>query len=147
MIQYIKKLEQGDVFMGKRWSEKIKDLENAVSRLDEAIKDSKKIELSTLKDGVIQRFEFTLELSWKILKTYLVNEGIDCVNTPKSVVREAYKAGIIKNGEIQIEMIDNRNLTSHIYSQSMADDIYLRITKKYFKELDLLFHFLKEMNF
>ncbi|MGL5230198.1 MAG: HI0074 family nucleotidyltransferase substrate-binding subunit, partial [Cetobacterium sp.] len=86
--------------MGKRWSEKIKDLENAVSRLDEAIKDSKKIELSTLKDGVIQRFEFTLELSWKILKTYLMNEGIDCVNTPKSVVREAYKAGIIKNGEI-----------------------------------------------
>ncbi len=133
--------------MGKRWSEKIKDLENAVSRLDEAIKDSKKIELSTLKDGVIQRFEFTLELSWKILKTYLVNEGIDCVNTPKSVVREAYKAGIIKNGEVWIEMIDDRNLTSHIYSQSMADDIYLRITKKYFKELDLLFHFLKEMNF
>lgn len=133
--------------MGKRWSEKIKDLENAVSRLDEAIKDSKKIELSTLKDGVIQRFEFTLELSWKILKTYLVNEGIDCVNTPKSVVREAYKAGIIKSGEIWIEMIDDRNLTSYIYSQSMADDIYLRITKKYFKELDLLFHFLKEMNF
>lgn len=133
--------------MGKRWSEKIKDLENAVSRLDEAIKDSKKIELSTLKDGVIQRFEFTLELSWKILKTYLVNEGIDCVNTPKSVVREAYKAGIIKNGEVWIEMIDDRNLTSHIYSQSMADDIYLRITKKYFKELELLFHYLKEMNF
>lgn len=133
--------------MGKRWSEKIKDLENAVSRLDEAIKDSKKIELSTLRDGVIQRFEFTLELSWKILKTYLVNEGIDCVNTPKSVVREAYKAGIIKNGEIWIEMIDDRNLTSHIYSQSMADDIYLRITKKYFKELELLFHYLKEMNF
>ncbi|MCX3066770.1 nucleotidyltransferase substrate binding protein [Cetobacterium somerae] len=133
--------------MGKRWSEKIKDLENAVSRLDEAIKDSKKIELSTLKDGVIQRFEFTLELSWKILKTYLVNEGIDCVNTPKSVVREAYKAGIIKNGELWIEMIDDRNLTSHIYSQSMADDIYLRITKKYFKELELLFYYLKEMNF
>lgn len=133
--------------MGKRWNEKIKDLENAVSRLDEAIKDSKKIELSTLKDGVIQRFEFTLELSWKILKTYLMNEGIDCVNTPKSVVREAYKAGIIKNGEIWIEMIDDRNLTTHIYSQSMADDIYLRITKKYFKELELLFHYLKEMNF
>lgn len=133
--------------MGKRWSEKIKDLENAVSRLDEAIKDSKKIELSTLKDGVIQRFEFTLELSWKILKTYLVNEGIDCVNTPKSVVREAYKAGIIKNGEIWIEMIGDKNLTSHIYSQSMADDIYLRIIKKYFKELELLFHYLKEMNF
>lgn len=133
--------------MGKRWSEKIKDLENAISRLEEAIKDSEKIQLSTLKDGVIQRFEFTLELSWKLLKTYLVNEGINCVNTPKSVIREAYKAGVIKNGEIWLEMIDDRNLTSHIYSQSMADDIYLRITKKYFKELNSLFHHLKEMNF
>ncbi|MGL4670632.1 nucleotidyltransferase substrate binding protein [Cetobacterium sp.] len=133
--------------MAKRWSEKIKDLENAISRLDEAIKDSQKFELSTLKDGAIQRFEFTLELSWKILKTHLANEGIDCINTPKSVIRQAYKAEIIKNGEVWLEMVDDRNLTSHIYSQSMADEIYLRITKKYFKELDSLLSYLKEMSF
>lgn len=57
----------------------------------------------------------------------------DRYDTIKSVVREAYKAGIIKSGEIWIEMIDDRNLTSHIYSQSMADDIYLRITKNILK--------------
>ncbi|WP_293723987.1 HI0074 family nucleotidyltransferase substrate-binding subunit [uncultured Cetobacterium sp.] len=65
----------------------------------------------------MQRFEFTLELSWKILKTYLTNEGLDCVNTPKCLIRQAYKAEIIKNGEICLEMIDDRNLTSHIYSR------------------------------
>ncbi|MGL4654025.1 MAG: nucleotidyltransferase substrate binding protein [Cetobacterium sp.] len=52
-----------------------------------------------------------------------------------------------KDGEVWLEMIDDRNLTSHIYSQSMADEIYLRITKKYFKELDSLLSYLKEMSF
>lgn len=52
-----------------------------------------------------------------------------------------------KDGEVWLEMIDDRNLTSHIYSQSMADEIYLRITKKYFKELDSLLSYSKEMNF
>lgn len=121
--------------MSKRWSERILDLKNAVLRLEEAIEDSKKIELSTLKDGVIQRFEFTLELSWKALKIYLNEEGIEKVATPKSTIREAFKVGVIKNVDTWLEMIDDRNLTSHIYNQSVADDIYVRIVTKYIKEL------------
>lgn len=123
--------------MSKRWDERILDLKNAISRLEEAIEDSKKIELSTLKDGVIQRFEFSIELSWKILKIYLNEEGIENVATPKSTIREAFKVGIIKNVDTWLEMIDDRNLTSHIYNQSLADDIYIRIATKYIKELKL----------
>ncbi|MGL4998387.1 MAG: HI0074 family nucleotidyltransferase substrate-binding subunit, partial [Cetobacterium sp.] len=93
--------------MAKRWNERISDLENAISRLKEAIKDSEQISLSTLKDGVIQRFEFSLELSWKLLKTYLNNEGIDNFTTPKSVVREAFKIGILKDGNLWIKMIED----------------------------------------
>ncbi|MGL5989301.1 nucleotidyltransferase substrate binding protein [Cetobacterium sp.] len=133
--------------MAKRWNERISDLENAISRLKEAIKDSEQISLSTLKDGVIQRFEFSLELSWKLLKTYLNNEGIDNFTTPKSVVREAFKIGILKDGNLWIKMIEDRNLTSHIYSQSMADSIYENITKKYLNELNLLLDFLKRSEF
>ncbi|MBN1469256.1 MAG: nucleotidyltransferase substrate binding protein [Fusobacteriaceae bacterium] len=55
----------------KRWSERIKDLGNAVERLNEAIEDSNNYKLETLKDSVIHRFEFSLELSWKALKNYL----------------------------------------------------------------------------
>ncbi|MGL6024089.1 MAG: nucleotidyltransferase substrate binding protein, partial [Cetobacterium sp.] len=120
--------------MGKRWSERINDLNNAISRLDEAVKDSIEIPLSTVKDGVIQRFEFSLELSWKLLKIYLTNEGLENFTTPKSVVREAFKVGMIKNCDLWIEMIEDRNLTSHIYSQSIADNIYSRIVNKYLKE-------------
>lgn len=56
----------------------------------EVIEDSKKIELSTLRDGVIQRFEFTIELSWKALKFYLNSEGVEEATTPKSTIREAF---------------------------------------------------------
>ena len=123
--------------MSKRWDERILDLKNAISRLEEAIEDSKKIELSTLKDGVIQRFEFSIELSWKILKIYLNEEGIENIATPKSTIRESFKVGIVKNVDTWLEMIDDRNLTSHIYNQSLADDIYTRIATKYIKELKL----------
>ncbi|MGL4988652.1 MAG: nucleotidyltransferase substrate binding protein [Cetobacterium sp.] len=129
--------------MAKRWNERINDLNNAISRLDEAVKDSIEIPLSTVKDGVIQRFEFSLELSWKLLKIYLTNEGLENFTTPKSVVREAFKVGMIKNCDLWIEMIEDRNLTSHIYSQSIADNIYSRIVNKYLKELQSILEILK----
>lgn len=129
--------------MAKRWEERISDLNNAINRLEEAIEDSKKIELSTLKDGVIQRFEFTVELSWKALKNYLNSEGIDTAITPKSSVREAFKIGIIENVNTWIEMLDDRNLTSHTYNQLIADEIYERIVNQYYKELKNNFEFLK----
>lgn len=129
--------------MAKRWEERISDLNNAINRLEEAIEDSKKIELSTLKDGVIQRFEFTVELSWKALKNYLNSEGIDTAITPKSSVREAFKIEIIENVNTWIEMLDDRNLTSHIYNQLIADEIYERIVNQYYKELKNNFEFLK----
>lgn len=130
--------------MGKRWEERIEDLAKAVNRLGEAIEESKKIDFSTLKDGVIQRFEFTIELSWKALKTLLNEEGIESATTPKSTIKEGGKIGLIKNIEIWIEMLDDRNLTSHIYNQAIADEIYERIVGKYYEELKRNYEFLKE---
>ncbi len=130
--------------MGKRWEERIEDLEKAVNRLGEAIEESKKIDFSTLKDGVIQRFEFTLELSWKALKSLLNEEGVESATTPKSTIKEGGKIGLIKNIEIWIEMLDDRNLTSHIYNQAIADEIYERIVNRYYEELKRNCEFLKE---
>lgn len=84
--------------MFKRWDERILDLKNAISRLE---------------------------------------EGIENIATPKSTIRESFKVGIVKNVDTWLEMIDDRNLTSHIYNQSLADDIYTRIATKYIKELKL----------
>ena len=78
----------------KRWSERIKDLGNAIERLNEAIEDSNNYKLETLKDSVIQRFEFSLELSWKALKNYLNSQGILEATTPKQTIKEAFGIGI-----------------------------------------------------
>ena len=129
--------------MGKRWEERLEDLEKAINRLEEAIEESKKVDFSTLKDGVIQRFEFTLELSWKTLKHFLNNEGVEAATTPKSTVKEAFKLDVLKNIDSWLEMLDDRNLTSHIYNQAIAEEIYERIVSRYCSELRRNFEFLK----
>ena len=127
----------------KRWSERIKDLGNAIERLNEAIEDSKTYKLETLKDAVIQRFEFSLKLSCKALKNYLNSQGIVEANTPKQTIKEAFGVGILDNGLIWLDMLNDRNLTSHTYNQADANEIYESIVNIYYKEMLANFEFLK----
>jgi nucleotidyltransferase substrate binding protein (TIGR01987 family) len=84
-------------------------------------------------DATIQRFEFTFELSWKFLKDYFLERGIQ-LNYPKEVIKEAFAVGIINDETIWIEMLTDRNMTSHTYDEKLADEIYARI-KLYVPEL------------
>jgi nucleotidyltransferase substrate binding protein (TIGR01987 family) len=88
-----------------------------------------------LKDAVIQRFEFSLELSWKAMKNYLNYQGILEATTPKQTMKEAFANGLIKNGETWINMLNDRNLTSHTYNQADADEIYKAIVEEYYEEM------------
>jgi nucleotidyltransferase substrate binding protein (TIGR01987 family) len=84
-------------------------------------------------DATIQRFEFTIELFWKLLKKILQNKGVDVVY-PKDVIQKAYAGKLINNEELWISMIYDRNMSSHTYNQDLADAIYARI-KTYVPEL------------
>lgn len=88
-----------------------------------------------MKDSVIQRFEFSLELSWKALKNYLNDQGVLEATTPKQTVKEAFAKGIIENAEIWMDMINDRNLTSHTYNQTDANAIYENIVSIYYAEM------------
>ena len=68
-------------------------------------------------DAVVKRFEFTYEMAWKALKRYLDYSGIDA-KSPRDVFREAYALQIIKDENIWLDMIERRNLSSHIYDES-----------------------------
>ncbi len=76
-----------------------------------------------LRDGAIQRFEFTLELAWKTLRRCLKAKGSQ-VNHPKDVIREAAAEGWIPAPEKWLEFIDLRNETSHIYDEPTARKIF-----------------------
>lgn len=110
---------------------------NVLGRLEEAIGEDVSAS-SVILDGTIQRFEFTFELSWKLLKETLLYAGIDA-STPRSVIKEAFAAGMIKDGDGWIDMLGDRNKTSHIYDEKQAMEIYSKIKSRHlllFKNLD-----------
>ncbi|MGE5797871.1 MAG: HI0074 family nucleotidyltransferase substrate-binding subunit [Ignavibacteria bacterium] len=85
------------------------------------------------KDGVIQRFEFTFELLWKTPKLFLADQGI----------LEAFQFGLLENEDVFLNMLDNRNLTSHIYNRTDSEKIFERIKNSYVKEIGNLLTRLK----
>jgi len=118
-----------------RLQEKFVAYSSALKRLNEAIEMYKKENNAILLDGTIQRFEFTVELGWKLMKQYLEDEKFGEFNSPKSTVKEAYRVGIIEDGEQWLDMLDDRNLTSHTYDEEVAKEIYRNILTRHIEIL------------
>ena len=106
-------------------------LKNANQKLKEGIEQAKD-ELD--KDGVIQRFEFTFELLWKALKIYLEYQGI-LVKTPRDSFVEAFRIDLISDEKIFLDMLEDRNNTTHIYDKETSEKIFNRIKKNYQTEI------------
>ncbi|MCX7125106.1 MAG: nucleotidyltransferase substrate binding protein, partial [Gammaproteobacteria bacterium] len=107
--------------------EKLSDFQSALLRLTEAL--SVDITKNSLfLDGIIQRFEFTYELSWKLMKAYLRHLGIEA-NNPRDTFRESLKQGLILEEDAHrwFDMIDKRNLTSHTYHEKNALHVYAAV--------------------
>ncbi|SMP10224.1 nucleotidyltransferase substrate binding protein, HI0074 family [Desulfurobacterium pacificum] len=109
----------------------VEKLKNAVSRLEEAIN---RVKDDLDRDGAIQRFEFTVELLWKTLRRVLEYNKLECFS-PRDCVKKAFRHGIIKDDEIILDMLEDRNLSSHIYNEEKAKEIFERISKIYIKFL------------
>lgn len=101
------------------------DFAQALGRLQEALtQDIKQNDL--LIDGVIQRFEFTFELAWKLAKMVVQYQGIEAA-APRMAIKEAFRLGFIQDGQGWINMLEDRNKTSHLYDQAEALRIYTNI--------------------
>lgn len=100
----------------------------ANTRLAEALEKPKD---EFIRDSVIKRFEFTIELAWKTLKKYLIYEGEDS-GGPRSVVEMAFKKKMIDDPLAWGKLITARNETSHAYSEENADEVYNQIKKNKF---------------
>jgi nucleotidyltransferase substrate binding protein (TIGR01987 family) len=131
-----------------RWKQRFSNFNKALEKLKEAVEriqedypidkdgniDEDQFLDDILKDGVIQRFEYTHELAWNVMKDFLVNSGNTNIFGSKDASREAFSAGLIENGELWMDMIISRNKTSHTYNEETADDIFLKIMHQYFHE-------------
>jgi len=107
-----------------------KYLQNRLDRLKEALNDND-LPQKYVVDVVVQRFEFSIELFWKVLKRILLIEKIDVV-TPRQIMQQAYQARIIEDEQIWLSMLDARNATSHIYGEDEAYKIYVNVRDDYY---------------
>lgn len=123
--------QKKDAYMNKlMWQDSFENLGNALARLNEVLQLPNLDSIDYLQDAAIQRFEFTIELYWKILKKFLAYEKIECF-TPREVFSKAFQSYLIDNETIWLEMLDDRNNTSHAYKQEVARRIFLNIKKYY----------------
>lgn len=77
-------------------------------------------------DATIKRFEFTIELFWSVLKDYFYLQGMD-IKYPKNIIKEAYAGDIIHDEATWVDMLNDRNHTSHTYDKGLSDKIFLNI--------------------
>ena len=116
-----------------RWIQRLQNYSSALKKLSDAVALSKSRALSELeKQGLIQSFEYTHELAWKLIKDYFEFQGNTSITGSRDASREAFQIGLISQGEVWMEMIKSRNQTSHTYNQVTADQINHNITSKYF---------------
>ena len=120
--------------------EKVKNYRNAWSQLEKAIEAYQKRSDDTLyRDGLIQRFEFTVELAWKSLKEYMEDQGaVLSISSPRAVLKEAYAMGFISDAEEWNKILTARNLTSHVYKEETAETIAEQICGEFIHPLKAL---------
>ena len=133
---FLANIEKDGVTLMDRLHEKYEQFEAAVSRLREALEDYRSTPLSSVRDGVIQRFEFCAELAWKTMREYLLDQGYTEINSPKAVIRQAFAYGMIEDAEGWVRLMSDRNLTSHVYDEKTAEEIFRRIETVYLALFD-----------
>ena len=103
-----------------RWRQRLESLQRALAQLGAALHAlAADPENEVIGLAVIKAFEFSFELSWKTLKDLLNHEGIEAL-MPREVLRQAFAVGLLKEGQLWIDMLEQRNLMAHTYDVKRA---------------------------
>ena len=123
-----------------RWQYRFSNFSRAYSLLREALENGVEPLNQLELEGVIQRFEYTFELSWNLLKDRLEYDGVVLATvTPRNVIREAYSAKLIADCETWIDMLTDRNLMSHTYDFDRFKAVVENIHSRYLTVLNNLY--------
>ena len=118
-----------------RWKQRFDNYLRAYETLRPGVELSRQRDLSELEQqGLIQGFEFTHELAWKVLKDYLEGEGFS-VASPRDAIKQAFQSGLLADDHVWIEALKDRNLTVHTYEEKIAAAVEQKIRKAYFPAL------------
>lgn len=119
-----------------RWIQRLNNYRKALNRLTQAVRivagqmgSEEEID-GLLKEGLIQRFEYTHELAWKVMKDYAEYQGYTDIRGSRDAIRKAFEMGLITDKR-WMESIEDRNMTSHNYDDETAEEIYEAIVNTY----------------
>lgn len=114
-----------------RWQQRFEQYSKALRQLESAVNTYVGTEEDIIKEGIIQRFEFTHELAWKVMQDILKFQGFFDVIGSRTATKMAFSQGLITNGEMWMEMIKSRNITVHTYDEHILNTEYHKITQDY----------------
>lgn len=123
------------------WRDSFNSLGASIDRLSDIIKHEDIDRIEYMRDATIQRFEFVIELYWKVLKKILAYEKLD-TTSPRDVLSKAFQFKLIDDEAEWLAMLDDRNRTSHIYREEEAKRIFSNI-KNYLPVLEQTYQSLK----
>jgi nucleotidyltransferase substrate binding protein (TIGR01987 family) len=116
-----------------RWKQRLHNFNNALKTLTEASALAQQRPLTQLEmQGLIQGFEFTHELAWNVLKDYLESKGYSGLIGSRDATRTAFKNELIADGEVWMDMIKDRNQTTHTYNLKVAERIAQDILQRFY---------------
>ena len=118
-------LKDSIIIKYKSCNEALSSLHDAIKLLEKTDEVSQEVVYLAFQDSVIKRFEYSLDVSWKYVKEYLLDKFGITVKSPKETFREAFKQSLLseKEAELALDMVDDRNETSHRYDHSRAKEI------------------------
>ncbi|MDP3283009.1 MAG: nucleotidyltransferase substrate binding protein [Desulfobacterales bacterium] len=124
-------MSQSDI----RWIQRFNNFNKAFAQLKEAVKLAKQRQLSNLEElGLNHTFEYTHEIVWNTLKDLLKERGVGNLYGSRDTTRKAFKTGLLENGDVWMDMIKSRNLTSHTYNEEIAHQIATVTVHSYLDE-------------
>lgn len=127
-----------------RWKQRLQNFDRAFELLRDAMKNGPSALNPLEKEGVIQRFEYCFELAWKTAKDYMEQSGfVFGTVTPRQVLKDAFAAKIVHDGQAWIDMLDHRNLLSHTYNPAKFAEAVVAIHTRYLAAIERLHEFLQ----
>ena len=121
-----------------RWEQRFSNYVKALGKLKQSVEYMQLQQQATdlvlnelVKEGLIQRFEYTHELAWNVMKDYAQYQGNTGVGGSRDATKEAFQLQLISNGHVWMDMIGSRNKTTHTYHEATANEIYSKILSDY----------------
>ena len=121
-----------------RWEQRFSNFNKALKKLTEAVgyidtdlENAEVVLEEIIKEGLIQRFEYTYEMAWNVMKDYALFQGNSDIGGSRDAIRYAFSTKLIADGDIWMGMIKSRMKTSHTYNEETANEIFMKILDEY----------------